>query len=123
MKKEVLLEILARGEDSRHQFKQNIPNADAMAAELIAFSNTEGGQLFIGVDDGGEVRRLEKTDITRLNQLLSNAASQNVHPPVNPISANVSTDHGLVMVVTVEEGLNKPYVDTQGRIWVKSGAD
>jgi ATP-dependent DNA helicase RecG len=27
------------------------------------------------------------------------------------------------MLVEVAEGLNKPYVDLQGRIWVKSGAD
>jgi predicted HTH transcriptional regulator len=33
------------------------------------------------------------------------------------------TKKGLVMAVTVEKGLNKPYVDTQGRIWVKNGAD
>lgn len=27
------------------------------------------------------------------------------------------------MVIEVEAGLNKPYMDAQGRIWVKSGAD
>lgn len=27
------------------------------------------------------------------------------------------------MMVTVEQGLNKPYVDSQGRTWVKNGAD
>ena len=30
---------------------------------------------------------------------------------------------GLVMVVTVPDGLNKPYMDLQGRVWVKSGSD
>ncbi|HCL13975.1 MAG TPA: transcriptional regulator, partial [Pseudomonas sp.] len=28
-----------------------------------------------------------------------------------------------VMVVTVPDGLNKPYMDLQGRVWVKSGSD
>ena len=115
--------ILAVGEDSHNQFKQNFTNADALAAELIAFANCAGGTLFIGVADNGKVSGLEATDVMRLNQLLSNAASQNVRPPLNPLSTNVPTSDGLVMVVDVDEGLNKPYVDTLGRIWVKSGAD
>lgn len=98
-------------------------NADALAAELIAFANTRGGRLFIGVGDNGKIAGLTLADIARLNQLLSNAASQNVRPPINPISTNIRTDEGLVMAVLVEEGMNKPYMDLQGRIWVKSGAD
>lgn len=38
-----LLAILARGEDSRHQFKENISNVDSLAAEWVAFSNSGGG--------------------------------------------------------------------------------
>lgn len=34
-----LLPILARGEDSRHQFKRGETNADSIAAELAAFAN------------------------------------------------------------------------------------
>ena len=123
MNESELLTILARGEDSHHQFKRDISNADGLTAELIAFANTAGGRLFIGVADGGQVFGLDAAAVARLNQLLSNAASQHVRPPINPVSTNVQTKHGLVMVIDVAEGLNKPYVDTQGRIWVKSGAD
>ena len=78
---------------------------------------------FIGVADDGQVSGLDTAAVSRINQLLSNASSQNVRPPINPLTSNVETGHGLVMVVNVVEGLNKPYVDTHGRIWVKSGAD
>lgn len=118
-----LLHTLARGEDSQHQFKRDVTNADALAAELIAFANSGGGELFIGVADDGQVAGLKAPDVTRINQLLSNAASQNVRPPVNPTSSNVRTGAGIVIAIKVDEGLNKPYVDTHGRIWVKSGAD
>ena len=59
----------------------------------------------------------------RLNQLVSNAASQHVRPPVHPLTDNVQTAHGLVIVLTVSDGLSKPYIDHHGRIWVKQGAD
>jgi predicted HTH transcriptional regulator len=123
MDTQTLLDALRRGEDSRQQFKADVTNVDALAAELVAFANAVGGRLIIGVDDRGEVRGLTRDDIARLNQLVSNAASQAVRPPINPLTDNVVTDQGLVMVVTVAPGLNRPYMDGKGRIWVKSGAD
>lgn len=32
--------IILRGEDSRHQFKEDIRNGDSLAAEIVAFSNS-----------------------------------------------------------------------------------
>lgn len=75
-----LLEIVRRGEDSRHQFKSSETNPDAIAAELTAFANSGGGRLFLGVADLGRVTGLDVSDVRRLNQLLSNVASQNVRP-------------------------------------------
>jgi predicted HTH transcriptional regulator len=118
-----LIEILSRGEDSRHQFKENFTNADALAAEIVAFSNTAGGQIFIGVRNDGTVLGLSVADIDRLNQLISNSASHNVRPAVNPLTENVPHPNGCVLVVTVPEGVSKPYMDKDGIIWVKSGAD
>ena len=118
-----LLQLLARGEDSRHQFKRDETNADGLAAELAASANSGGGQLFLGVADDGAITGVNAVAVRRLNQLVSNAASQHVRPPVHPLTDNVQTAHGLVMVVTVPDGLAKPYVDHQGRIWVKQGAD
>jgi len=34
-----LQQILLRGEDSQYQFKQNITNADSLAAEMVAMVN------------------------------------------------------------------------------------
>lgn len=118
-----LIEVISRGEDSRHQFKVNFTNADSLAAEIVAFSNSEGGRIFIGVADDGSVQGLTPQDIGRLNQLISNVCSQNVRPPVNPLTENVSHPDGIVMVVTVPEGMGKPYMDQAGAIWVKSGSD
>jgi ATP-dependent DNA helicase RecG len=118
-----LLETIARGEDSRHQFKKNVTNDDALAADMVAFSNGSGGSMFIGVDDDCRVTGLATADIQRLNQLISNAASQNVKPKINPITENIMTDDGLVMLVDIPAGINKPYQDKNGVFWVKSGAD
>lgn len=53
-----LLEIIDRDEDSRHQFKANITNEISAGQEMVAFSNTKGGMLIIGVSDEGKISGL-----------------------------------------------------------------
>ncbi len=123
MDSEDLHKIVSRDEDSRHQFKADVTNANALAAEMVAFSNSEGGQIFIGINNDGTVTGLTREDVSRINQIISNAASQHVHPPINPYTENIAFKGGLVLVVNIEAGLNKPYQDNAGAFWVKSGAD
>ncbi len=118
-----LLEIVSRDEDSRHQFKANVTNETSLAQEMVAFSNSGGGSIFIGVSNDGTFSGLERSDMGRLNQLVSNAASQQVKPPINPLTENIPTAEGLVMHVTIPDGISKPYMDKNGVIWVKSGSD
>lgn len=118
-----LIDLLSRGEDSRQQFKTDMNNADALAAEIVAFSNTAGGRIFIGVNDDGSVRGLSGADVARLNMLIANVASQVVRPAVNPLSENVPHPAGTVLVLSIAEGFNKPYMDKNGAIWVKNGSD
>jgi predicted HTH transcriptional regulator len=108
-----LLQTLARGEDSHHQFKRDATNADGLAAELAALANSGGGTVFLGVADDGSIAGLDAAAVRRLNQLISNAASQHVRPPLHPQTHNVQTAQGLVLVVSVPDGLNKPYTDLQ----------
>jgi ATP-dependent DNA helicase RecG len=117
------VEILERGEDSTHQFKKNVSNADSLAADIVAFSNGNGGKILIGINDDGTIAGLSTEDIRRLNQLISNTANQNVQPSINPISENIKIEKKLIMIVEIPSGINKPYQDKNGVFWVKSGAD
>jgi ATP-dependent DNA helicase RecG len=118
-----IIELIGRGEDSRTQFKQTITSPESVAGDLVAFSNSKGGRIVIGVNDQGAVVGLSSDDIRRINQLVSNAATDRVRPSVNPTTENVPVGGLLVMVVTVQEGISKPYADNSGVFWVKSGAD
>lgn len=120
-----LIELIGRGESSSTQFKQsqNVTNAQSLAGELAAFSNSDGGRIIIGVNDQGLVVGLSMDDIRRINQLVSSTATDLVRPSINPTTENVSVGGLLVMVVTVQKGISKPYADNNGVFWVKSGAD
>ncbi len=120
-----LIELIDRGEDSRTQFKkaQDVTNTRSLAGEMVAFANGKGGRILIGIDDAGSVIGLSPEDIRRINQLISNTATDCVRPSINPETENISVGGNVVMVVTVREGISKPYADNDGVFWVKSGSD
>lgn len=119
-----LLADLALGEDSTRQFKRDVTNGDSLAAEMVAFANAEGGTIFIGVDDDGTTTGLSADDVKRLNQLIGNTANQAVRSPLSVQTKNVALPKGrVVIVLTVPKGLDKPYFDKNGVIWLKAGAD
>lgn len=115
---------IALGEDSKRQFKADVRNAESLAAEMAAFSNSEGGTMFIGVADDGTTPGLSTADVSRINQLISNAASQLVRSPLAVQTENVPVAKGrVVIVLAVPKGIDKPYFDKNGVIWLKTGAD
>ncbi len=119
-----LKQLVGKGEDSRCQFKENITNGDKLAAEMVAFANAEGGQLLLGVDKDGKIKGFSLKDVERVNQLISNTASQHVRSPLTVQTRNVAAGEGkVVIVLTVPKGLDKPYFDKNGVIWFRNGSD
>ena len=116
--------IIQCGESSTVQFKERMPHPDSVAHELIAFSNSKGGCIIFGVNDTtGAVNGLSFVEIQHLNQSLVNIASQKIYPPIYISTETVIVHDNRIVIVTVEEGLSKPYKDSNGTIYVKNGAD
>ena len=112
------------GEDSSRQFKADLRNGESLAAEMVAFSNSAGGTLYIGVADDGTMPGLSAADVGRINQLISNTASQLVRSPITVQTENIALDNGrIVIVLKIPSGSDKPYFDKNGVIWLKTGAD
>lgn len=112
------------GEDSRRQFKVDIKNANSLAAEMAAFANCEGGDIYIGIADNGDLEGITIENVGRINQLISNAASQLIRSPLNVSTQNIALDNGHVIIkLSVPKGLDKPYFDKNGIIWLKCGSD
>ena len=52
MNKKELKQIFAEGEGYRIEFKEKVANLDK---EIVAFANSSGGRIFIGVRDDGSI--------------------------------------------------------------------
>ena len=112
------------GEVSGVQFKERILDKYDIACELVAFSNSHGGKLVVGIKDKtGEPNALSYSEVQETTNLLSDIASENVVPSILIKIDTVEVKDGNLIVATVKEGLNKPYHDNKGIVWVKNGAD
>lgn len=119
-----LLSQLSLGGDSRPPIQGRHSQRRLLASEMAAFANTNGGTIYIGVADDGSMPGLSQQDVARINQLISNAASQLVRSPLAVQNENVALDNGrIVIVLTLPKGIDKPYFDKNGVIWLKAGAD
>ena len=90
--------IIMMGESTTVQFKERVDDAYKIGCEFVAFSNSQGGLLVVGVNDKtGEISGLTYEEIQKTSNLLSNAASDNVCPSIT------------IMIETVLlDGISKP---------------
>jgi ATP-dependent DNA helicase RecG len=124
MTEDFVKELLSKGETSSSQFKSNISNEDSVAQEMVAFANSKGGTILIGVDDKTwDVTGLTDDDIRRLTNLLVNASNEHIKPPLFIETETVIINGKKVITVAVPEGNDKPYKDKDGIIFLKNGAN
>ena len=119
-----ILKQIKTGEVSGVQFKERILDKYDIACELVAFSNSHGGKLVVGIKDKtGEINALSYSEVQETTNLLSDIASENVVPSILIKIDTVEVEDGNLVIATVKEGLSKPYHDNKGIVWVKNGAD
>lgn len=66
---EQIRKLVKQGEGERLEFKKKANHPDRIINELVAFANTSGGLLFIGVDDDGTISGLKFPEEDRLHVL------------------------------------------------------
>ena len=119
-----ILEQIKAGEVSGVQFKERTLDKYDIACELVAFSNAHGGKLVVGINDKtGKINALSYSEVQETTNLLSDIASENVVPSILIKIDTIAVEDGNLVVATIKEGVNKPYHDNKGIVWVKNGSD
>jgi len=63
MTKSELLEIIANGENSGVEFKQDNIRPEQLAKEIVVLANLQGGKIIHGVDDTGSVTGISRPNL------------------------------------------------------------
>jgi ATP-dependent DNA helicase RecG len=114
---------LLLGEDSTRQFKRE-PSADAkMAGEIVAFANSGGGVIYVGVENDGSIAGLTPKEAEEVGENMAKVAWDSVRPPFSILTKSIPTSDGIVVAIDISDGASKPYCDNKGVYWVKNGPD
>ena len=100
---------LLSGETKNIEYKVTIPiKSEKYMKTLIAFANTQGGKLIIGVDDKThEVAGVDNSELFQMMDSIANAVSDSCVPQIIPDIEPQTMDGKTVIVITVKAGKNR----------------
>lgn len=103
-----LIELLKRPEGKTLEFKRDLSSPDGPLKAVVAFANTAGGTLLVGVEDGtGHVRGIaEPLD---MEERLANLISDHVAPRLVPEIEVLPWRHTQVLAVQVYPSPSRPH--------------
>jgi ATP-dependent DNA helicase RecG len=112
---------IARWENLHTEFKEGPVRPDDLAAGLVAFANTDGGELVLGVSERRAVVGVDDPD--RVAREVDNVAANNCEPPITVVQETVRTPEGrTAVVVHVAKGDMRPYRTNRGVFYVRTSS-
>ena len=88
------------------EFKSSLSELKQIIETLSAFSNGEGGKIFVGVDDEGQIKNVDIGRNTIEN--LANKIKRNTDPPLYPSIAVEEHDTKKIIVIKIAKSPIKP---------------
>ena len=105
------IEEIVRGESKNVEFKVRLPKDSANYIKtIVAFANTQGGQLVIGVyDKTRKVVGVDNEFAFQMMDSIANAVADSCEPQIVPNIELQTIEKRTVIVVTVTPEPNRPY--------------
>ena len=122
MKLKDLKNLIATGESSFLEFKHKVASPEKIAKEMVAFANTNGGRIIIGVDDNGDISGIESYYEEEF--WLRQAAEDVCVPALNINIEMVHAGKKDVMIVEIPESENKPIAvkgESKRTVYIRQG--
>ncbi|WP_462254359.1 AlbA family DNA-binding domain-containing protein [Ekhidna sp.] len=106
-KVEEVLKLIRQGEGQFVEFKKKANHPEKIVREVVAFANSEGGHLFIGVDDNGLISGLKYPEDDEF--VLTKAIQELCRPAIDFEVEILRVKDVNILYYKILEGLQKPY--------------
>jgi predicted HTH transcriptional regulator len=103
-----LVEILKRPEGKTLEFKRDISSPDGALKTIVAFANTAGGTLLVGVEERSRHARGVLDPLDR-EERLAGLVSDRIGPPIIPGIAVVPQRRTQVLALPVHPSASRPH--------------
>ncbi len=111
-----LYELIAQGEHQQQDFKFCINDSRKIARSLVAFANTDGGRLLIGVKDNGKIVGVKTDEEFYMVEAAANTFSQ---PKIDFEYQHWEAEGKIVLEISVKPSKEKPhYAQNDEKKWM-----
>jgi predicted HTH transcriptional regulator len=109
-----LKELVRHGENKYIEFKLKTTHPEKIVREMVAFANTDGGKLIVGVADDKSLKGLKFPDEDEF--ILQRAIEKYIYPAINYSLERLTVEgEREVLIYNIPKSLLKPhYVDLDG---------
>ena len=104
-----IIEMIKRGESKTLELKEKLSSSLKLAKTAVAFSNTAGGKIIIGVSDNGGILGINEGKIFEFQEKLSSIIYDMCYPNILPEIYTINVDNRILMVIEIYKGSLLPY--------------
>jgi len=117
--KDVMESLIAQGESKNVEFKRDF-DKDEFLETVVAFANSGTGKIILGVDDKGNVLGIYE-EFSNLEKRIRGTISGRCEPQIDVNVEDLEIDGKPVVVVSVKEGKDKPFLVRTKAAYYRSG--
>jgi predicted HTH transcriptional regulator len=100
------MQEIRQGESQTREFKFRVDSQRKIAKTLVAFANTDGGTIYIGVKDNGVVAGVRGEEEL---YMIEGAADLHTRPPVPFTAEALDVDGKVVLAIHVPKSISPPH--------------
>jgi ATP-dependent DNA helicase RecG len=113
-----LNELIPKYENQYIEFKSESIKAMSLAEEIVAFANSEGGEIWLGIEDDGSVSGVSKN----YEEDIMNICRNNCIPPLKTVYEQIRIQTIDIAKITIPKGKDKPYYTAQNKYYIRVGS-
>ena len=98
--------MIAEGEHQRQDFKYCINDSRKIARSMVAFANTDGGRLLLGIRDNGSVAGVQSDEEYYMAEAAAKLYSK---PPINFQTIQWTIDGKSVLEIIIQKRVDMPH--------------
>src|SRR5579871_924607 len=107
-----IIKLIRLKESQTLEFKRDSSSLDSILKSVIAFANTVGGILLIGVEDDGSIVGI--SDSSKVQEQLANSIAHRIKPQIIPDINVVEVKNKSVIVIQIEHVPAPYFLENKG---------
>ena len=112
-----IIKLIRQKENRQLEFKRELPVNEKIIKTAIAFSNSQGGDLIIGLDDDNQVIGIDEDNIIKYEEIISSTIYDSCYPAIIPEIYSVRSQGKILLIVHFYPSNQKPhYIKSDGKI-------